>query len=363
VDRLGSNVSNGKRYYPYGIERPSATANELEKFTSYFRDAETGLDSADQRYEEPGYGRFITPDRTGGAAVQSPLSFNAYSYLGGDPVNRVDPTGSDWCEVPGNYYPPYSGPCNGSGPNGICWTIDLVATGPDCSIVNLVDYELIADLIGLGGGPAGGEGGGGSGGSTGCPADAFLGTNGCVHKVPVRPVQNRFPTEDQCTVSLYDRPAGIDGNPGLHTYTYVDDPFLTNLGYFSEREVIEGGPENGLLTGRVSPGTVASPASPLGGPGTTSDPSASNNGRLGSYNGFGSCRDVETILRNEGRYNAGGKVPYYYLPSGPPPAGTGTYNSNSFTFTLLSDVLLQGLLGRNVGGVYFPGWGFLVPGL
>jgi hypothetical protein len=45
-ERLGS---IGK-FYPYGQERPSATTNDTEKFTGYFRDQATGLDYADQRY-------------------------------------------------------------------------------------------------------------------------------------------------------------------------------------------------------------------------------------------------------------------------------------------------------------------------
>jgi len=49
-DRLGS--MNGK-FYPFGQERPSATTNDKEKFTGYFRDTATGLDYADQRYEQP----------------------------------------------------------------------------------------------------------------------------------------------------------------------------------------------------------------------------------------------------------------------------------------------------------------------
>ena len=61
ADRLGS---IGK-FYPYGIERPSATTNGTETFTGYFRDSETGNDYADQRYISPGYGRFVTPDRGG----------------------------------------------------------------------------------------------------------------------------------------------------------------------------------------------------------------------------------------------------------------------------------------------------------
>ncbi len=56
ADRLGS---IGK-YYPYGQERPSATANGTEKFATYFRDADTGLDYADQRgIMRRGQGRFL----------------------------------------------------------------------------------------------------------------------------------------------------------------------------------------------------------------------------------------------------------------------------------------------------------------
>jgi RHS repeat-associated protein len=34
--------------------------NNVEKFTGYFRDSETGLDYADQRYHNPGMGRFTS---------------------------------------------------------------------------------------------------------------------------------------------------------------------------------------------------------------------------------------------------------------------------------------------------------------
>jgi RHS repeat-associated protein len=98
TDRLGS---IGK-FYPYGVERPSATANGTEKFTGYFRDAETGLDYADQRYQSPGTGRFLTPDRMGGNPAD-PGSWNKYAYTRGDPVNRVDPGGMDDSDCPVNY--------------------------------------------------------------------------------------------------------------------------------------------------------------------------------------------------------------------------------------------------------------------
>jgi RHS repeat-associated protein len=92
-DRLGS--QNGK-FYPYGIERPSASANDTEKFATYTRDSATGLDYADQRYHQPGAGRFLSPDPYAGSAHQGdPGTWNRYAYVGGDPVNESDPTGLD----------------------------------------------------------------------------------------------------------------------------------------------------------------------------------------------------------------------------------------------------------------------------
>ena len=102
MDRLGSNVTGGRRYYPYGQER-NATTNNLEKFTGYFRDAETGLDYADQRYHQPGMGRFTTPDSSlGGTRLRDPGSWNRYTYVQGDPINFNDPRGLTRCDVNGD---------------------------------------------------------------------------------------------------------------------------------------------------------------------------------------------------------------------------------------------------------------------
>ncbi|MGH7868361.1 MAG: RHS repeat-associated core domain-containing protein [Candidatus Dormibacteraceae bacterium] len=91
-DRLGS---IGK-YFPYGQERPSATTDGKEKFATYFRDSETGLDYADQRYHQSGFGRFMTTDPyDGSASAKYPGSWNRYAYSGGDPVNNSDPNGLD----------------------------------------------------------------------------------------------------------------------------------------------------------------------------------------------------------------------------------------------------------------------------
>jgi len=39
-------------YFPYGQERPSATTDGKEKFATYFRDSETGLDYANNRHHQ-----------------------------------------------------------------------------------------------------------------------------------------------------------------------------------------------------------------------------------------------------------------------------------------------------------------------
>ena len=114
ADRLGS-IGH---FYPYGQEKSSATQNGTEKFTGYLRDAETGMDYADQRYHVPGTGRFLTPDLwpTGAPnAVIFPENWNRYAYVGGDPVERTDPSGL--CS-PQDNPPCYSVTGTGSQPSG-----------------------------------------------------------------------------------------------------------------------------------------------------------------------------------------------------------------------------------------------------
>ena len=104
ADRLGSI----KKFYPFGTERPSASGNDTEKFTGYYRDASTGLDYADQRYHQPGVGRFMTPDSGPSAKATDTSTLNKYAYVGGDPVNRTDHSGRVWDEFDWDSYPGFA---------------------------------------------------------------------------------------------------------------------------------------------------------------------------------------------------------------------------------------------------------------
>jgi len=91
ADRLGTNRISSMKFYPYGEEIGTATANDRVKFVTYTRDGFTGLDYADQRYYAAGYGRFNTADPyRASAGAGDPGSWNRYAYVGGDPINYSD---------------------------------------------------------------------------------------------------------------------------------------------------------------------------------------------------------------------------------------------------------------------------------
>ena len=68
-----------------------------QKFTSYERDNETGLDYAQARYYASAQGRFTSPDPFMGSAKRGvPQSWNRYTYCLNSPLVLVDPSGLDW---------------------------------------------------------------------------------------------------------------------------------------------------------------------------------------------------------------------------------------------------------------------------
>ncbi len=117
VDHLGSprliTDANGHvmalhDYLPFGDEVPAnlvgrdgrwgpGNDNIQQKFTGQER-GETGLDYFGARYYAGALGRFTSPDPgNAGADLYNPQSWNGYSYVGNDPLDNVDPTGT--CDV------------------------------------------------------------------------------------------------------------------------------------------------------------------------------------------------------------------------------------------------------------------------
>lgn len=141
-DRLGSEHGLSQRYYPYG-EEITSTANDTEKYATYFRDSFTTLDYADQRYYASTYGRFNTVDPMGVGA--SPGSFNGYAYAQSDPINGRDPRGlfvegsGDGCDYgldDGDGTDDGGGECSDVPPYNI---LAVCATNPSWAIENPED--------------------------------------------------------------------------------------------------------------------------------------------------------------------------------------------------------------------------------
>ena len=101
-DKLGSAVLlmaaaglviENNRTLPYGEEwQPAVGSDNEQKFTSYQRDGESGLDYALNRYASNRNGRFQSVDR-GPYLLRIPASLNRYVMTLADPVNYTDPDG------------------------------------------------------------------------------------------------------------------------------------------------------------------------------------------------------------------------------------------------------------------------------
>jgi RHS repeat-associated protein len=106
-DRLGTrlitNPSTGSSLeqltlpFGTGLENET-TGSSNRRFTSYDRSSVTGLDYAQNRTYDSHQGRFtqVDPLGMGAATLDNPQTLNMYTYVGNDPVNRVDPSGLFW---------------------------------------------------------------------------------------------------------------------------------------------------------------------------------------------------------------------------------------------------------------------------
>jgi RHS repeat-associated protein len=80
-----------------GYEPSGTPSNPREKFATYERDDETGLDFAQARYYQNRLGRFTSVDPLmASAAPIEPQSWNRYGYVGNRPLVVTDPTGMVW---------------------------------------------------------------------------------------------------------------------------------------------------------------------------------------------------------------------------------------------------------------------------
>jgi RHS repeat-associated protein len=115
TDRTGSkrrDASSTSHYYPYG-EEITSTNNDTYKFAQLYRDSDSGLDYAKNRYYVSNIGRFLTPDRLHiSPTPAAPQSWSRYSYGNSDPVNWIDPGGKWGCSLALD--DPCDGPCDPS---------------------------------------------------------------------------------------------------------------------------------------------------------------------------------------------------------------------------------------------------------
>jgi RHS repeat-associated protein len=103
VTNFDRSVIERHDFEPFGVElRPVSNARDnTHWYTGHERDGnsadpgKTGLDYMHFRYYGSNFGRFLSPDPVSGTP-ESPQSWNLYTYVGNNPIDRVDPDGKSW---------------------------------------------------------------------------------------------------------------------------------------------------------------------------------------------------------------------------------------------------------------------------
>jgi len=91
LDSTGD-IETNYAYDPFGVPLLGGDASNPYQYTGEAWDAEVELLYLRARYYQPEVGRFVTKDPWAGD-YDCPGTLNPYAYAGGNPVNRVDPSG------------------------------------------------------------------------------------------------------------------------------------------------------------------------------------------------------------------------------------------------------------------------------
>ena len=91
------NVLSQQGSFPFGEQWYQSGSTNKTVFTSYNRDAESGLDYAMARYYNSRTGAFSSADPLAGSP-DDPQSWNRYPYGRNDPIDITDPSGQSWSQ-------------------------------------------------------------------------------------------------------------------------------------------------------------------------------------------------------------------------------------------------------------------------
>jgi RHS repeat-associated protein len=88
----GGSSSTTLSYDPFGVRTYQSGGNPVNEFDAQRVDTDTNFYYLRARYYDPDTGRFLTRDPLPGN-LQNPLTQNAYTYAGDNPINHDDPSG------------------------------------------------------------------------------------------------------------------------------------------------------------------------------------------------------------------------------------------------------------------------------